>query len=529
MTTSTRRCLSGIGLAAGLAWLAAVVPIGSHAVAADFQLEFLARHHTGGAGTAEIAAYDKQTKRLFITNATDNRLTIVDISNPQAPVRKRLVDLSSFGGGPNSVAVSGGRVAVAVEANVKTDPGTVVFFDTAGNLKGQVQVGALPDMLIFSPDGKWLLVANEGEPNSYNQTDSVDPEGSVSIINTSRSTVNQADVRKAGFRKFNGNAEALRAKGVRIFGPNASVAQDVEPEYITISKDSKTAWVTLQENNAFAIVDIESAKVTRLVPLGFKDHSKKRNALDASDEDGRINIRPWPVLGMYMPDAVASFEVDGETYLVTANEGDARDYDGFSEEARVEDLTLDPVAFPNPNLKNEDKLGRLTVTTTNGDADKNGQFEQLYAFGGRSFSIWNARGKLVFDSGDQLERVTAEALPNNFNSDNEEDNFDNRSDNKGPEPEGVTVGKAFQRTFAFVGMERIGGIAVYDVSNPRAPVFHHYLNTRRFNADPAIAGDSGPEGLLFIPAAQSPNGEPLVVATHEISGTTAIYALRKAP
>jgi hypothetical protein len=370
-------------------------------------------------------------------------------------------------------------------------------------------------------------VANEGEPNSYNQPDSVDPEGSVGVINTSHSSVNQTDVRTAHFRKFNGKEAALRAQGIRIFGPNASAAQDFEPEYIAISKDSQTAWVTLQENNALAIVDIPSAMVKRVVPLGFKDHSKRRNALDASDDDGAIKIRRWPVFGMYMPDAIAAFEVDGETYLITANEGDARDYDGFAEESRVSDLTLDPASFPDPTLQNDENLGRLNVTTVNGDPDGNGQHNQLFSFGARSFSIWSAHGRLVFDSSSQLERITAAALPANFNSDNEEDNFDNRSDNKGPEPEGVAVGEAFRRMFAFVGMERIGGIATFEIGNPRAPVFHHYLNTRVFDANEDIAGDSGPEGLLFIPSRDSPNGEPLVVATHEISGTTVIYALRR--
>jgi len=525
-----RRLLAAAAPAVALAAAAVFGPADHQALGAPaFTLELLGRHNGGGVSTAEIAAYDKRSQRLFVTNATGNALTIIDISDPTAPVEVNSIDLSPFGGGPNSVAVSRGRVAVAVEADVKTDPGAVLFFDTDGNFKGQVQVGALPDMLTFTPDGNFLLVANEGEPNSYNQPDSVDPEGSVSIINTSHSTVNQSDVRTAGFGKFNGQEAALRAQGIRIFGPNATAAQDLEPEYIAVSKDSKTAWVTLQENNAIAIVDIDRATVKKVVPLGFKDHSKRRNALDASDRDGAIRIRPWPVFGMYMPDAIAAFEVAGETYLITANEGDARDYDGFAEEERVGDLTLDPTAFPDPSLQNDENLGRLTVTTVNGDMG-GGVYNQLFAFGGRSFSIWNARGKQVFDSGDGLERIIAAVLPGQFNANHEEDNtFDNRSDNKGPEPEGVAVGEAFRRIFAFIGMERIGGIATFDVSDPRAPRFLHYVNTRVFDGDDAVAGDVGPEGLLFISARESPNGEPLVVATHEISGTTTVYALRRTP
>ena len=41
----------------------------------------------------------------------------------------------------------------------------------------------------------------------------------------------------------------------------------------------------------------------------------------------------------------------------------------------------------------------------------------------------------------------------------------------------------------------------------------------------ATAGDLGPEGLVFIPAAQSPNGRPLLVVGNEVSGTTAVLQL----
>jgi len=529
LKTFLARCLGTVALGALLLGGSVAAPIGDTAQAANFRLEFVGRHSGGGETAAEIAAYDRVTQRLFITNARDNKLMIVSIADPANPVEIAAIDLSPYGGGPNSVAVSRRKIAVAVEANVKTDPGSVVFFDADGKFRSKVTVGALPDMVTFTPDGNWLLVANEGEPNSYNQPDSVDPEGSVSIINTSHTTVNQSDVRSAHFRRFNGQEAELRAQGIRIFGPNATAAQDFEPEYVAVSADSKTAWVTLQENNALAIVDIERAVVKRVVPLGYKNHGRAGNELDASDRDGAINIRRWRnVFGMYMPDAIASYEVDGQTYLVTANEGDARDYTGFAEEARVKDLTLDPLVFTNPKVQDDNRLGRLTVTTANGDDNKDGSFEKLYAFGARSFSIWNARGKLVYDSGAELEKITAAAFPDFFNSDHAETSFDNRSDNKGPEPEGVAVGKAFNRNFAFIGMERIGGVATFDVSDPKAPVFVDYVNTRNFGAaSPAEAGDVGPEGMMFIRANQSPTGEPLVVVTNEISGTTAIYALRR--
>lgn len=200
--------------------------------------------------------------------------------------------------------------------------------------------------------------------------------------------VTQADVTTAGFTTFNQQKDELVTEGVRIFGPNASVAQDLEPEYITVSEDSTTAWIALQENNALGLLDINSGEITDILPLGFKDHSIIGNSLDVNDADAAINIANWPVFGMYHPDAITAYEVNGETFIITANEGDSRDYDGFSEEASVADLELDPTAFPNATeLQTDEALGRLLVTTANGDTNGDGKFEELYAFGGRSFSI----------------------------------------------------------------------------------------------------------------------------------------------
>ena len=81
------------------------------------------------------------------------------------------------------MAVFNGVVALAVEANPKTSAGVVAWVRASDlTVLGTDTVGALPDMLTFTPDGSHLLVANEGEPNSYNQPDSVDPVGSVSVI-----------------------------------------------------------------------------------------------------------------------------------------------------------------------------------------------------------------------------------------------------------------------------------------------------------------------------------------------------------
>lgn len=886
----------------------------------------------GFAGSgAEISAYDPTSRQLFVISG-GTRLEVLDLSSPNQPRLAKTIDLVAFGGGANSVAISNGLVAVAVQANPATSPGKVVFLNSDGDVLGDVTVGALPDMLTFTPDGKKILVANEGEPSSYGQPASIDPEGSVSIIDVSTGVAG-ATVTTAGFESFNGLKADLQARGVRIFGPGATVAQDLEPEYITVSADSKTAWVALQENNAIAVVDIATAKVTDILPLGLKDHSRglpslatyeftdlpplgitaggqeiklggfsglffegkaatgnlqfithtdrgpnaeptgsnrpfplpdfqpqlirfelnqhtgelliteqiglkredgtpltglpnlqagvagtaftdevpvdvfgqplandklggdfegivvapdgtywlsdeyrpaiyqfdrhgnllnrfipqgvptatgefgtpvfpevyaqrrtnrgfealalegtklyafiqsaidnpdttndatsrnsrnlrilefdvvtqqvtgeylyildsisgsgnartdkigdavslgngkflvverddrstadankliyeidlkvatnvnnpasllnlpagktleqltvaelsaaniapvskrltvnaaaigytgvekleglalvdnntlaiindndfgvggsalvgdgtltepavpsaikfgiitfdQSNGLDASDRDGvnsagRINIQNQPVFGLYQPDAIARYiGLDGRTYLITANEGDARDYTGFAEEIRVGDsrYVLDPSVFPNAaELKRNDVLGRLTVTNATGDLDGDGDFDQIQVFGSRSFTIRDTAGNIVFDSGNQFERITAAAVPALFNSNGDAATFDTRSDNKGPEPEGLVVGRVGDRVYAFIGLERTGGVMVYDVTDETSPKFLEYVTTE---------GDISPEGLTFIAAEQSPNGKALLVVTNEASNTTAIF------
>ena len=502
----------------------------TYAAKPGVELEVLGTYASGiyNLGASEIVAHDPQTQRLFTVNGATSKIDVLNIADPSAPVLLFSIDLAAYGRQANSVDVRDGVIAAAVEANVKTDNGKVVFFDADGNYLNSVEVGALPDMLTFTPDGKRVLVANEGEPNNDY---TIDPEGSVSIVDVSGGVLN-ATVETAGFASFN---SATLDPSIRIFGPGATVAKDLEPEYIAVSHNSKTAWVTLQENNAVGILDLKSGEFTELVGLGFKNHNTPGSGLDPSDRDGAvnngINIREWQVFGMYQPDAIAAFKYRNDTFLITANEGDAREYlgtPGYVEEVRVGSLTLDPLVFPNAIfLKNNANLGRLNVSKASGNPDNDGDYDALYAFGARSFSIWTAGGEQVYDSGDDIEQITAAAYPLFFNASSTNNTKDDRSDNKGPEPEAITVGKAFGRNYAFIGLERIGGVMVYDVTDPYAPQFIQYLNNRNFLAatDSSAAGDLAPEGLHFISDEDSPTGTPLLVVANETSGTTTVYKI----
>jgi 2',3'-cyclic-nucleotide 2'-phosphodiesterase (5'-nucleotidase family) len=874
---------------------------------------------------AEISAYDKVSKRVFVTGESAGKpiLQVVDLNNPDLPTKITNIDLSSLGAGVQSVAVKNGIVATAISASLKTDPGKVAFFDgTTLNQLGEVTVGALPDMLTFTPDGKQIVVANEGEPDG-----NIDPQGSISIIDLSQGITN-ATVKTVDFKAFNGKEEELRARGVRIFA-DKNVATDLEPEYIAVSDDSKTAFVTLQENNAIAVIDLANTKVTEIQPLGFKDWSKgqpqlsqytwdlssqvlgttpagqqillggmsglffekvdetgklyfiatpdrgpngeptdvdgdgvrerpfilpdyqprlvrftidravnkieiieqifltrdsngqkipltgkpnlqaktpgsaytdeepvdlnglaiandpfgadfesiaiapdgtywlsdeyrpaiyhfdrqgnlidrfipegtsqaagggdfgketlppiyaqrrenrgfegmtfntdngklyawiqspldnpdvgndsssrrsqvlrilevdpangqatgeylyllegsagvdkigdiaykgggkflaierdsgttntskkfifeidltgatniidnplaqatdatnalegktadglialgirpvnkikvlnlpslgylagdkaegltilpngdlvvindndfgllpqeiakdgsaplnpnptptilgiiefeRSNQIDPSDSDGGANFQNPPIFGLYMPDGIATFTTAGQTYYIIANEGDSR-----GEERRVKELNLDPLAFPNANdLKLDNNLGRLNVSSIDGDLDLDGDYDRIFTYGGRSFSIFDSQGNLVFDSGDLLEKLTLQFAPDLFNANNGDKTLkDTRSDDKGPEPEGLTVGKIGDRTLAFIGLERTSGTIVFDITNPSNPTFLEYLTKTE---------DISPEGVSFINPQDSPNGKPLLLVSNELSNTLSI-------
>lgn len=470
----------------------------------------------------EICAFDSTTGRCFVTNPDSAAL---DVYAASATGALSYVTTIALSGQPNSVAAHDGLVAVAVEGATGQDPGAVQFFDAAtGAANGPaVVVGAMPDMLAFTPDGSKVLTANEGEADQA--TGLINPEGSVSIVDVAARTA-----ATASFAPWNGQKAALKALGVRISDVNGiTLAQDLEPEYLTIDAAGATAWVTMQEANAIAVVDIATATVTDIYPLGTKDHSLPGNELDPSNQDGIDgNFQNFPIQGIYMPDAICSFSIGGVTYLATANEGDSRsDFPGFNDESRGNDLLADfdlDIEDPTPEtalytatqLDTNAILGRLNFVVGDydierGDTDGDGDIDQLFCFGGRSFTIWTSTGSKVFDSGSQIEQeMLARGLWE-----------EGRSDDKGPEPESVTFGVVDGVPVLFVGLERTNAVMLYDVSNPAAPTLLDVIDI----AGEDGFGSSAPEGLQFLAANDNPTGRALLAVTCEGNGTLGLFAI----
>lgn len=450
-------------------------------------------------GAAEISAYDPITKRLFtVSNIEgDNKIVVIDFKDPAAMTVIRSIDVKAYGA-VNSVSVYNGKLAAAIEAINKQDNGKVVVFNTSDySVVKEITVGALPDMVTYSPDGAYILTANEGEPNADYTND---PTGSVSIIsvNENYSVVN------LDFSGFASQQAALALKGLRIGGLNTTFAKDMEPEYVTVSSDSKTAWVTLQENNAIAKINISTKTITDVFPLGFKDYNTDANAMDLSDKDGGFLPKKYKVKGTYMPDAIAVLNNGGIPHLFTVNEGDAREYTAYTDVKRLSSQNLDPVAFPDAvALKTDAQLGRLNISYRYGDTNGDGLLDEIYSLGARSFSVWNGNtGAQIYDSKNELDaKANAAGIYD-----------DGRSDDKSIEPEGITIGVVGKKTVAFVGLERVDAVAIYDVSNPAAPVFLQMVK----------CGDA-PEGVLFIPAKDSPVKKSLLVVSSEDDGLIKVY------
>ncbi len=491
-----------------------------------------------GNGGTEIVKYNPKNGYAYSVNGDKEALDIIDVKHPGKDGAINLVKriyLQDNGievGDLTSVTVhpSGDYVAVSAPAVDKTKPGHVVFYGSNGDYINNVTVGSLPDMVTFSKDGKYLLVANEGEPSDDY---TVNPPGSVSVIDVTGGPANVTanNVRTAMFTKEH-------QEGIRALGPNAEDAYlNIEPEYIAVDSQSKYAYVTLQEVSAIAKVDIAKGQIVQVKGLPYKDHSLAQNAMDVSDEDGKSELRRVPVLGLLQPDGIDTYDYNGETYLLIANEGDSQDYEGYSEEKRVkklkDDIQLDARYYQGytqaelddmveNGLFDDEQLGRLKVTTSHAFKDADGKYNALVSYGGRSFSILRASDlEMIYDSGSDIEQRVLDLLPERFNANYEaadDIKVDDRSDDKGPEAENVVVGKVGSHSYAFVGLERVGGIMIYDITNPNEPYFVKYLY------DPDNK-DISPEGITFESAEESPNGKPMLITSFELSGTTSAWEL----
>jgi len=515
------------------------------------RLKLMGRYdsNTGFAeGGAEIVTYNIANGKMYIANGAEEAIDVVSLGQFKdfaLKLEKRIYVDEFFNAefipdGITSVCVSpdGEYVAIAIPNSEISGKGKLLITDASGQYICDFDTGFLPDMVTFTLDGNYILVANEGEPNdNYDY----DPIGSVTIVELKEGLGN-AVISEIEF----GNSEITG--DVRVFGPGSSSAEDFEPEYISVTSDSKFAFVSLQENNAIACVDIERKSLKKIYGLGIKDHSIKGNELDISDKDKKVNIKNWPVLGMYLPDGIAVYEYEGDVYVLTANEGDSRDYDGFSEETRVEKIT-DKIRLNAENytgysqeelddlvsegLFDKENMGRLKITTVNGYED--GVYEALYSYGARSFSIWKIKEdsiELTFDSGSDFENIIAQRYPDLFNCSNGDNKFDSRSDDKGPEPEDVKVGIVDGSAFAFIGLERFGGVMVYNITEPAESRFVDYINSRDFNVvlddleegSNVYTGDIAPEGMCFINAENSPLKIPILLVANEVSGTVSVYS-----
>lgn len=533
-------------------------------------LSLVARAFLGAQGSAEIVQYHKESQTIYATNSATNSIAIIaagsitsaELTNPINSTNLTIASINlpaTVGtvalGQVTSIAISGDLLAVAVPAATKTDNGFILFYNGLANsapaFLDSVEVGALPDSIAFTPDGGKLVVANEGEPNGDY---SVDPEGTLSVIDILANGEPEETADTVTFTSLNGTQAELEAQGMHFPNPDGltingnaittTVAQDLEPEYVSTAIGK--AYITLQENNGLAILNLEDLSV-KVIGLGSKNWSGLN--FDGQ-ENGAVSFAKYEGLnGVYMPDSIANYEWKGATFLVTANEGDAREYffdvadeaacttamgqsydadDGclsYSDEVKLEDLTAQ-AGSALESLQMDGRLNDLRVTKELGDADGNGEYESAYTYGARSFTIWDQNGLVVFDSGDDLERITASVHGAQFNNDNDVNEGDSRSENKGPEPEAITVGTIGERTYAFIGAERMSGLFVYDVTNPFEAFFADYIINRDLTEGSTandVIGDLAPESIVFVPAEDSATGEALIIVGNEVSGTVSVF------
>lgn len=512
----------------------------------------IARYDSGmtnaDGGVMEIVDYNKVTGWAYAINGQSGTLTAINLKQIQqgdsvTELKGNDIDVRAVVeekeegfayGDMTSVAVSpnGTLLAVAVQAEGYADFGRVVLFqcNTDGTLTFQqaITTGVQPDMVTFTPDGSKILTANEGEPREGYGDAATDPAGSVTIVTVEDGTATAAETVGFEVEGFAHDALAEEGKEGIVLKKGASPAVDLEPEYIAATNDK--AYVTLQEANAIAVLDLTSKEFTGIYSAGFEDYSKI--AVDIDKKNGAYNPQTYESLrGIRMPDGISLYQSNRTTYLLTANEGDSREWG--DEDEGTDYLNEDERNFgkgkTSPTGKitaDNSKLGGKVVFFDSSDYDGLDADNKDYLFGSRSFTLFEVTDdglREVFDSGNDFESKTAAYLPDYFNCSNDDLTIDDRSGKKGPEPETVVTGTVGDKTYAFITLERIGGVMVYDITDPNKTEYVNYINSRDFSAD--VAADDSPEGLKFIAAQDSPTGKALLLAACEVGGTVAVYEL----
>ena len=456
---------------------------------------------------AEITAYMPLYHKLFAVGGNSS-ITVIDLTVVEKPV---VLEKKRLSGDASSVAVFDDLVAVSLISDPHTQNGRVDLYrygDSLSLLKS-FSVCPEPDMLTFTPNGAAILVACEGSPSEDGQ---IDPEGAVALIQI-------LEENPVSILKFDHlDSTALLKKGIRKTGPG-SFFQNLEPEYITIDPSSKMAWVNLQENNAIGIIDLKLKKITDVFGLGTLDHSIAGQGLDFR-KDQKIKIENAPILGLRQPDGIAVFSEKGRFYILTANEGASREYSNYSDEIDI--LTLFQKGLLNSEVFNSTWLSSLQKHKFSVmEPCQKGLCNQVYAFGSRSMSVFDGKtGNLLFDSGDQIEKTIAQTAPSyfNWNSKKGKQKIDARSEDNGSQPEMVTIGEFNGKKLAFLGLERMTGIIVWDLENPEKPtIMDYYLDPK----------DRGPEGILFVFDSKRPfSGNPLLIVGYEFSQSIVIYSIQ---
>lgn len=491
-------------------------------------------------GVAEIVKFNSDNNKFYLINGKMQTIDIVSLDglkDEEGQVLKKEKSVNIADSVNSSNFIYGDLTSIDI--NIKEDivvatvqnqdykkSGKIVVMDYEGNVLEMFDAGIQPDNVKISNDGKYILSADEGEPREGKSSKDWDPEGSVTIVNY--------ETKETKTVKFDDQSKI--DKDVCIRNKEGGAVLDLEPEYIALSHDESKGYISLQENNAIATIDIKGGALVSVKSLGFKDNSIKGNEIDAG-RDGIINIENLPIKSLYMPDSLSSVNINGKDYIVTANEGDAtewgkedaefiniskfgdyfEDKDLNSTDDTFGGMTAEEAKIKFEEMKASGNYDKLEVLTDMGD-------DAIYILGGRSFSIWDADNmKLVYDSGSDFEKITAEVLPEGFNWSNDDNELDKRSSKKGPEPEDIKIGRVGEKIYAFIGLERIGGVMTYDITSPSESKYANYINTRDFSDK--IMGDVSPEGLEFVSSEKSSTGKPLILVGNEVSGTVSILQL----